>query len=147
MSWLFGWKKHQKGSPQESTEETKGSDRNEDYVFVDDAPASLPTHPYARNAPGYPTENLYPLVPPVSEYSSLSIDTASNQGESSRYLNDIPFKLCKQLEIIENNDFEVDRLRVGEILSFIERIENDDYSYNFSVEESVVAEMNSGNDQ
>lgn len=146
MSWLFARKKHQKSSPNESTAEARGSERNEDYVFVN-MPASLPPHQYPRNAPEYPTENLYPSVPSVSGYPSLSIDTATSQGESNRYLNDVPFKLCKQLKIIENNDFEVYSLRISEILSFIERIDNDDYSYNFSVEESVIAEMNSTNDQ
>ncbi|XP_076648460.1 uncharacterized protein LOC143356551 [Halictus rubicundus] len=147
MSWLFGWKKNQKGYASEAGEDEKPSNEGEgDYIFVEKRLAPQPPQP-GQSGPGYPTGSLYPCIPPISEYSSMTIDSATSQGESTRFLNDIPFKLCKRLEIIKNNDFEIDRLRIGEIMSLIERIESSDYSYSFSLEEDVKAEMNSAGDQ
>lgn len=40
---------------------------------------------------------------------------------------------------------DIDRLRVNEILNYIERIQNDDSDYTFQVEKSVIAEMDCAN--
>ncbi|XP_076375157.1 uncharacterized protein LOC143258843 [Megalopta genalis] len=145
MAWLFSWKKNQKVEP---AEDTGTEEDNAEYVFVEKKrQAPLPPSQSDQSGPGYPTGNLYPYIPPGSEFSSMTIDPTVNQGESTRFLNDIPFKLCKRLEIQKNNDLEIDRLRINEIVSFIERIESNDYNYSFSVEEGVTAEMNSINDQ
>ncbi|XP_078046165.1 uncharacterized protein LOC144474777 [Augochlora pura] len=142
MAWLFPWKKNQKVEDN-GTEEDDG-----EYIFVEKKrQAPLPPPQPDQSGPGYPTGSLYPYIPPVAEYSSMTIDPAANQGESTRFINDIPFKLCKRLNVLINNDFEIDRLRINEILTFIQRIESNDYSYSFSVEEGVTAEMNSMNDQ
>ncbi|XP_076291557.1 uncharacterized protein LOC143214410 [Lasioglossum baleicum] len=146
MSWLFGWKKNQKGYPSEAGEDGKPSDESDEYIIIEKKLAPQPPQP-GQSGPGYPTGSMYPYIPPVSEFSSMTVDPAASQGESTRFLNDIPFKLCKRLEILKNNDFEIDRLRIGEILSFIERIESSDYSYSFSLEEDVKAEMNNLSDQ
>ncbi|XP_017792991.1 PREDICTED: uncharacterized protein LOC108574856, partial [Habropoda laboriosa] len=79
---------------------------------------------------------------PSSENSSKDL----NQGDTAHYLNGIPFKLCKQLEYNMNNDSEIDKLRISEILSFIEKIEGKSYDYSFSLEKDIVAEMNSKTD-
>jgi len=42
-----------------------------------------------------------------------------------------------------NNDLEIDGLRINEITSFIERLENQNYNYDFSLEMGVIAEMDS----
>lgn len=143
MSWFFGRKKHQKDSATDSAEEEQPSGQTDDYVFVNDWPNPMPPNVTARTGSG---GNLYPSVPPVSDYGgSLTGDLKDfNQGDNAHYLTGVPFKLCKRLDSNLNNDFELDKLRISEMLSFIERIRNQNYDYSFSVEESVVAEMNSG---
>lgn len=143
MSWFFGRKKHQKDSPTDSAEEEHSSGQTDDYVLVNEWPNPMPPNVTARTGSG---SNLYPSVPPVSDYGgSLTDDLKEfNQGEHAHYLAGVPFKLCKRLDTNLNNDLELDKLRISEMLSFIERIRNQNYDYSFSVEESVVAEMNSG---
>ncbi|KZC05442.1 PREDICTED: uncharacterized protein LOC107193855 [Dufourea novaeangliae] len=144
MSWLFGRKKDQKEPSLEPTEEEQTSREDEGYVFVEKRPAPPVPPRVGQTATEFPTGDY---ISSISGYSSLSIHSSNNQGESTHYLNDVPFKLCKQLESSMKNDFEIDRLRIGEILSFIERIQTDSYNYNFSLEEGVIAEMNSSNGQ
>ncbi|XP_076244062.1 uncharacterized protein LOC143185179 isoform X2 [Calliopsis andreniformis] len=143
MSWLFGRKKHQKDSPpSESVEEENSSDQNEGFVVVK-GPAPVPPS-VGQDASGYPSGNLYPYIPTVIP-SDSSKD--HSHGDTMHYLSGVPFKLCKQLEINMNNDLVIDRLRIDEILSFVERIQSQNYDYNFSLEESVIAEMNSGSSE
>ncbi|XP_053982782.1 uncharacterized protein LOC128878525 isoform X1 [Hylaeus volcanicus] len=148
MAWLFGKKKYQKDLPPESVEEEQSSDNPEGFVFIKKRPAPPPPVT-ASDAPVYPGNNLYPSIPPVPIYSStLPIDSTKdhNHGDGTHYLNGVPFKMSKQLESSMNNDLEIDRLRISEILSFIEKIQNQNYKYDFTVEEGVIAEMNSTNE-
>lgn len=153
MSWFFGRKKQHKDSPPDSTEEDQPSSQNDGFEMFPSWSAATPTNKgHDGTWVPYPSGNLYPYVPAVSEFGQpLPPDDSSkdfNQGENApHYLNGVPFKLCKRLEISANNDFEIDQLRIGEILSFIGRIENQNYDYSFSLEEGIMAEMNSRNDQ
>lgn len=145
MSWLFGKKEHPKHPLPEPVEEDISMDQCEGYEFVRKRPAPQPP-PATQDATVYPSGNLYPYVPSVPDYSNASSTYLSkdhSQEEAAHYLSGIPFKLCKQLEISMNNDAETDRLRINEILSFVDRIDSRSYDYSFSVEESVIAEMNS----
>ncbi|XP_034175677.1 uncharacterized protein LOC117602155 [Osmia lignaria lignaria] len=149
MSWLFGRKKHHKDSPPDTTEEDQSLGQPDDYVVVNKWPNPMPPNTAHDSLP-YPGGHLYPSVPPVSDYSGVLLDDSSiesNQGENAHYLNGVPFKLCKRLDNNMNNNLEIDKLRISEMLSFIERIRNQDYDYSFSVEESVVAEMNNGSNE
>lgn len=137
MSWLFGWKKNQKGYASVAEEEGRPTDDNDEFEILNKPPQP------GQSEAEYSASSLYPNIPPIGEFSSMTIDPAASQGESTRFINDIPFKLCKRLEIIKNNDFEISRLLIAEILAFIERLESSDYNYSFSLEEDVKAEMES----
>lgn len=137
MSWLFGRKKQQKDSPPSESAEEEPSEPSEGFVIINKGPAPSPPS-MAQDESMYPS--LYPHVPPVVP-SNLPKDQA--QGDATHYLSGVPFKLCKQLERSMNSDLDIDRLRIDEMLSFIERIENQNYDYSFSAEEGVIAEMNS----
>lgn len=151
MSWLFGRKKQHKDSPSDSTEEEQVSNQSDDYEFVPNWTSSIQGNRSHDTTSTYPSGNLYPsYIPPVPEFRQVVPTDSSkdfNQGESTHYLNGVPFKLCKYLEINASNDFEIDQLRISEILSFIETIRNQNYDYNFALEESIVAEMNSRNNE
>ncbi|KAK2584194.1 hypothetical protein KPH14_006619 [Odynerus spinipes] len=131
MSWFFGKKKHHKESLAESFE---------DLTTI---PPNIP-----EETP-QPSTGLYPLISGVPTYPIPSTDLPkqNQQADVQHYLNGVPFKLCKQLENNMNNDFEIDRLRVNEIMSFINRIEEQNFDYEFSLEKSVISEMNSANDE
>lgn len=150
MSWLFGRKKQQKDSPPDSTEEEANSEQGEGFVHVPNWPASVPSN-YPQGTAAYPSSNMYPQIPPVAMPTGQALPSDSskdfNQGDGSHYLNGVPFKMCKRLANNMNNDLDIDKLRISEILSFVDRIENQNYDYSFSVEESVVAEMNSRTDE
>ncbi|CAK9798604.1 hypothetical protein ANTQUA_LOCUS1655 [Anthophora quadrimaculata] len=142
MSWIFGRKKQQKDTLPDSTEEDQSLEQSDEFVHVPRWPGTNTGQETAT----YPSGNLYPYVPPVPELGQLSSGDSSkdlNQGDTAHYLNGVPFKLCKQLEYNMNNDSEIDNLRISEILSFIEKIEDQSYDYSFSLEESIVAEMSS----
>lgn len=148
MSWLFGRKKQQKDSPPDSTEDEQASDQGEGFVHVPKWPPTPSS--VGQEAAPYPSGNLYPYVPSVAELPQIpSVDASKDfgQGDTGYYLNGVPFKLCKRLECCASNDVEMEKLRISEILSFIERIENENYEYTFSLEESVVSEMNSRTDE
>lgn len=152
MSWFFGRKKQHKDSPSDSTEQEQSSSQNDGFeLFPSWSPATPTNKGHDDGTVPYPSANLYPYIPAVSEFGQVLPPDSSkdfNQGENApHYLNGVPFKLCKRLEIGTNNDFEIDQLRIGEILSFIERIENQTYDYSFSLEEGIMAEMNSRNDE
>lgn len=133
MSWFFGKKKHQRESPPDTPEESTPA-QPDDYVIIEKQanPLSLTAgglYPHLGDGTAFP-----PSYPPT---------TSQNQplpGESLNYLHGIPFKLSKSL----NNDFEIDRIRIDEIMSFVVRIKNEDYSYDFGLETSVINEMESG---
>lgn len=140
MSWLFGKKKHQKDWTPESTEEEQSSDTDQKFVWVENAISSTNLGNEQR-----PQGNLYPYIGNNTPYPTLPPNDCTMQSshDSVNYLSDVPFKLCKRLESTMNSDLEIDSLKISEILSYIERIENQNYDYDFSVEQSVIAEMNS----
>lgn len=150
MSWLFGKKKRHKDSPPDSTEEEQSSSQSDGFDIISMPPA-MPMDTSHNAAATHSSSNLYPYVPPVPNFGQglpPELNKDYNQGENApHYLNGVPFKLCKRLEINTSNDFEIDSLRISEILSFIERIENRNYDYSFSLEESIMAEMNSRSDE
>ncbi|KAG7198837.1 hypothetical protein KM043_001805 [Ampulex compressa] len=148
MSWLFGKKKHQKDSPSEVMEEELSSTTREDgFISIERRNPRSPSNPTVGECSPYPEGGLYPFMGGMPTYPAVAPADSPKQhqqGDALHYLSGVPFKLCKRLEMFMEDDLEVDKLRVAEILSFIERLENQKYDYEFSVEESVVAEMNSG---
>lgn len=144
MSWFFGKKKH-KDSPSDYTEEEHPSgDQSDDFVVVEKRRTSLPP-----NVGGEGTSHsgrLYPLIGGTPTYPAMStgnLPKLSQQMEAPHYLSGVPFKLCKELQSNMNQDLDIDGLRISEILSFIERLENQNYDYDFTLEEGVITEMDS----
>ncbi|CAL1684985.1 unnamed protein product [Lasius platythorax] len=150
MSWLFGKKKH-KDSPPESRDEQEqqsSADSGDDFIVIERRRTSLPPNVGEPGAP-YPT-GLYPLIggtPMNPTMSAGNLPKLSQQADAPHYLSGVPFKLCKHLESNMNNDLEIDGLRISEILSFVERLENQNYDYDFSLETGVITEMNSRTDE
>lgn len=137
MSWFFGKKKHQRDSPP-SSPEPENPGQGDGFIFVERRGNEVPEAPQGG-------EGLYPNIGNVPQYppmpavpkQTVSVDPIQN------ILNDLPFKLCKQLVSNVNDDIEIDRHRVNEILSYILRLENEEILYDFSVEKNVINEMNS----
>jgi hypothetical protein len=135
MSWLFGKKKHHRESPNSPEEEAGQSD--EGFVLV------------KQNQPeddsNNKTPSLYPSLDNFIPYPPMptSIEKQSAQESNTNDLSNIPFKLCKELERSINDDLEIDQLRLDEIISFFKKINKSDYDYEFSLEQSVIDEMNS----
>lgn len=146
MSWLFGKKKH-KDSPPDSTEEEQSSrDQSDDFVVIEKRRTSLPPNVGDGNTP-YPG-GLYPFIGGTPTYPAMStgnLPKLVQQADAPHYLSGVPFKLCKQLQSNMNNDLDIDGLRISEILSFIERLGNQNYDYDFILEEGVITEMDSRN--
>lgn len=140
MSWFFK-KKHPKPSTSDSYEDLTIAAQEENFPTSSNIQDGLP----------YPNSGLYPFIGdvPTSESQKLPTDSSkqNQQADTQHYLNDVPFKLCGQLNNNLNNDFELDILRVNEILSFIQRIEEQNFDYDFSLEKSVISEMDSANDE
>ncbi|XP_043270116.1 uncharacterized protein [Venturia canescens] len=128
MSWLFGKKKHRE-SPPETPEEPNNA-QSEDYIIVEKEENPTPLGP---------SGSLYPQLGPTP-YPPAIVQQQSQSSESQSYISGIPFKLSKTL----NSDFEVERLRIDEITSFVHQIINEDYDYEFNLERSVINEMDSG---
>lgn len=149
MSWIFGKKKH-KDSPPESTDEQErqtSANSGDDFVVIERR-TSLPPNVDGSNTP-YPS-GLYPFIggsPMNPTMSADNLPKLSQQADAPHYLSGVPFKLCKHLESNMNNDLEIDGLRISEILSFIERLGNQNYDYDFSLETGVIAEMDSRTDE
>ncbi|KAI4502291.1 hypothetical protein M0802_002973 [Mischocyttarus mexicanus] len=143
MSWFFGKKKHQKESPIESTEDLTTTTIENEFENIEKPTYPTPTN--TQDGTPYPGGGLYPFISGVSTYPTLPTDSIKNnqQGDTQHYLSGVPFKLCKHLESNTNNDFEIERLRANEILSFIQRIEEQNLDYDFSHEKSVISEMDS----
>ncbi|XP_028044712.1 uncharacterized protein LOC105836784 isoform X3 [Monomorium pharaonis] len=146
MSWLFGKKKH-KDSPPESRDEQEQppGDPGDDFIVIEKRRTSLPSNVGDHGTP-YPS-GLYPFIGGTSINPTISagnLPKLTQQMDAPHYLSGVPFKLCKQLQSNMNNDLEIDGLRISEIMSFIERLENQNYDYDFSLETGVIAEMDSG---
>ncbi|XP_035722092.1 uncharacterized protein LOC118441591 [Vespa mandarinia] len=146
MSWFFGKKKHQKESPVESTEDLTSTSIENEFENIERQMYPVPQN--SQDGIPYPGGGLYPVINDASTYPTLPTNSTkqNQQGDMQHYLSGVPFKLCKQLES-NMNDFEIDRLRANEILSFIQRIEEQNLDYDFSHEKSVITEMNSTNDE
>ncbi|XP_014480606.1 PREDICTED: uncharacterized protein LOC106747525 isoform X2 [Dinoponera quadriceps] len=149
MSWLFGKKKH-KDSPSDSTEEEQPSrDQSDDFIVIEKRRTSLP--PNVGGESTSQSSGLYPFIGGTpTTYPAMStgnLPKLSQQTDAPHYLSGVPFKLSKELQSNMNNDLDIDGLRISEILSFIERLENQNYDYDFTLEEGVIAEMDSRNDE
>ena len=134
MSWFFGKKKHHKESPPDSPEETSTS-ANDDYIIIEKH--ANPMSPTSWSSSG----GLYPdlgngSAGPTTVPSTPTQPQLNSVADNVNYLQGVPFKLNK----IFDNDFEIDRLRVDEIMSFVLRIKNEDYDYDFSLERSTIIE-------
>ncbi|OXU27146.1 hypothetical protein TSAR_010055 [Trichomalopsis sarcophagae] len=141
MSWFFGKKKH-RDSPPDSPQEPAPSDDGE-FIFIERRNQPEP------NADDKPP-SLYPSLSNITPYPSMPMAPFVKQGSQegpTNYLTNIPFKFCKELERNMNEDLVIDQLRLNEIESFIKRINADNYNYEFSVERSVIAEMDSQNEE
>lgn len=139
-SWLFGKKKHKESTPDSPEEEPTQPD--DEYIFIEKRNQPEP------NPNGFPS-NLYPSL--VTPYPSVPvppmISKQTSQDSQTNDLNNIPFKLSKELERSLNDDLVIDKLRLDEIVSFIKRVNMKNYDYEFSLERSVIAEMNSQNEE
>jgi len=150
MSWLFGKKKH-KDSPLDSREEQENqppANPEDDFIVIEKRRTSLPPNVGGQGIP-YPS-GLYPYIGGTPMNPTMSVGNLpklSQQVDAPHYLSGVPFKLCRQLESNANADFEIDGLRIREISSFIERLEDQNYDYDFSLEKGVIREMDSRNDE
>ncbi|XP_011701736.1 PREDICTED: uncharacterized protein LOC105458262 isoform X1 [Wasmannia auropunctata] len=149
MSWLFGKKKH-KDSPPESRDEQEDrppADPGDDFIVIERRRTSLPPN-VSDDGISYPS-GLYPFIggtPMNPAMSAGNLPKLIQQADAPHYLSGVPFKLCKQLQSNMNNDLEIDGLRISEIMSFVERLENQNYNYDFSLENGVITEMDSRTD-
>ncbi|XP_051153144.1 uncharacterized protein LOC127276621 isoform X2 [Leptopilina boulardi] len=140
MSWFFGKKKHQKDSPPDTPEEAIPVEQGDDFIFIERRnPGGNIGENDARGGNNlYPSISGLPYYPPLQQNKIQQNPQVDNQNN---YINGIPFKYSKDFERSILNDMDIDRLRVNEILSYIERIQNEDTEYSFQVEKSVIAEM------
>jgi len=152
MSWLFGKKKH-KDSPPESRdeqEEQASASQADDFIVIEKRRTSLPPNVgEGDQGTSYP-RGLYPFIggtPMNPAMSTGNLPKLTQQMDAPHYLSGVPFKLCRQLESNMNNDLEIDGLRINEILSFVERLENQNYDYDFSLETGVITEIDSTNNE
>lgn len=139
MSWLFGKKK--RDSPPSSPESGQG----DEFIFVE-RKGNQPPGPGSNEGSEGPPPNIYPNINNIPQYPpSIATDLPKQNIEPiQNILNGLPFKLCKQLVHNLNDDIEIDRHRVNEILSYILRMDNgDDIMYDFGLEKSVITEMES----
>ncbi|XP_025162216.1 uncharacterized protein LOC105191271 isoform X2 [Harpegnathos saltator] len=146
MSWLFGKKKHKDSPPDSTEEEHPSGDQSDDFVVIEKRRTSLPPN---VSGEGTSHSGLYPFIGGTPTYPAMStgnLPQLSQQVDVPNYLSGVPFKLCKELQSNVNNDLDIDGLRISEILSFIERLENQNYDYDFTLEESVITEMDSRNE-
>ncbi|XP_012269353.1 uncharacterized protein LOC105693783 isoform X1 [Athalia rosae] len=143
MSWFFGKKK--RDSPPSSPEEEDPPAGNGDgFIFVERR-SNQPQGPATNEGWDPPPGNLYPSINNIPQYPPPQNTSLPKQNIDpiQNMLNDLPFKLCKQLEHNVSDDIEVDMNHVDEILSWILRLENENVTYDFAVENSVISEMDS----
>lgn len=148
MSWFFGKKKHKDSSPDSTEEEHPSGEQSDDFVVIEKRRTSLPPNVGEGNTSHQ--GGLYPLIGGIPTYPAMStgnLPKLSQQVDAPHYLSGVPFKLCKELQSNINNDLDIDGLRISEILSFIERLENQNHDYDFSLEEGVITEMDSRNNE
>lgn len=140
MSWFFGKKKHRESPPE--TPEEPPAPPDDEYIFVEKRNQSGPNSD--DKTPG-----LYPSLNNINSYPAMptALVKQNSQESHSSDLSNIPFKLCKELERNMNDDLLIDKLRLDEILNFIKRVKVENYDYEFSLERSVIAEMNSQNQE
>ncbi|XP_011496683.1 PREDICTED: uncharacterized protein LOC105361269 [Ceratosolen solmsi marchali] len=135
MSWFFGKKKHHRETPLSPEDETRQS--HEGFVFV------------KQNQPGSNynerSSNLYPSLSNITPYPPTQTPFVKEglQENNINDLSNIPFKFCKELERSINEDSVIDQLRLDEIAKFFKKVNKADYDYEFSLEQSVIDEMNS----
>ncbi|XP_011056773.1 PREDICTED: uncharacterized protein LOC105147456 [Acromyrmex echinatior] len=145
MSWLFGKKKHKDSPPErDEQEEQPATDLGDEFIVIERRRPSLPPNVGDHNT-FYPNR-LYPFIDGTAMNPTISdgnLPKLTQQLDAPHYLSDVPFKLCKQLQSNMNSDLEIDSLRISEIMSFIERLENQNYNYDFSLETGVITEMDS----
>ncbi|XP_032688345.1 uncharacterized protein LOC116852260 isoform X2 [Odontomachus brunneus] len=144
MSWFFGKKKHKDSPPDSTEEEHPSGDQSDDFVVVERRRTSLPPNVGGESTSHH--SGLYPLIGGTPTYPAMStgnLPKLSQQMEAPHYLSGVPFKLCKKLQSNMNQDLDIDGLRISEILSFIERLESQNYDYDFALEEGVITEMDS----
>ncbi|XP_012224978.1 uncharacterized protein [Linepithema humile] len=152
MSWLFGKKKHKDSPPdsRDEQEEQASTSQADDFVVIEKRRTSLPPN-VGESGQGTPyPSGLYPFIggtPMNPAMSAGNLPKLSQQVDAPHYLSGVPFKLCRQLESNMNNDLEIDGLRINEILSFVERLENQNYDYDFSLETGVITEIDSRNNE
>lgn len=142
MSWFFGKKKH-RDSPPDSPEDQGAPD--EGYIFVEKKNQAGPN---SDNLPSnlYPSLNTEALPYPPALPGSSIVKQGSLDNQMG-YLSCISFKLCHTLERSRNDDLVIDQLRLDEIASFIKRVNVDNYDYTFSLERSVISELDSQNEE
>ncbi|XP_070155053.1 uncharacterized protein [Polyergus mexicanus] len=150
MSWLFGKKKHKDSSPEsrDEQEQQTSADSGDEFVVIERRRTSLPPNVDGPSR-SYPS-GLYPFIggtPMNPTMSAGNLPNLTQQADAPHYLSGVPFKLCKHLESNMNNDLEIDGLRISEISSFVERLENQNYDYDFSLETGVISEMDSQTDE
>ena len=147
MSWFFGKKKQHRESPPETPQEHTPSDDNFIFVEQNNQPSSNPGNLYPslnNDVSNFHISNPvapYPMMP-----NQLVVKQSSQDGHTS-YMGGVPFKFCRELERSMNEDLVIDKLRLNEIHSFIERINVQHYNYSFNTERSVISEMNSQNEE
>lgn len=146
MSWFFGKKKQQRDSPPSSPEtENPPPGQGDEFIFVERRGNRPIPGPGINEGSDTPGENLYPNINNVPQYPAPAVKLLKQNSVEpiQNILNGLPFKLCKELVDNINDDVEIDRHRVNEILAYILRLENDDVVYDFSIEKSVINEMDS----
>ena len=138
MSWFFGKKKHQKDSPPSSPETERVPEQGDDFIFIERKnPGGNIGDNEARSSGLYPSISGLSMYPPIIQNEFQQ----NPQVDTQNYLNCIPFKYSEDLQKSLLRDMDIDRLRVNEIMSFIERIQNEEIDYSFQLEKSVIAEM------
>ncbi|XP_034949770.1 uncharacterized protein [Chelonus insularis] len=136
MSWLFGKKK--KDSPTEVPEEVSAATQD-DFIMIEKN-HNRQDENLAQGSNLYPFLDDKPTGPPIPvPIPKHAIIPDNILGDSQSYLNLIPFKLKKEFEC----DTEINRIQVDEILSYIIRVTSENYDYDFTLENSVISEMQS----
>jgi len=145
MSWIFG-KKKQKESPPSTPEEEPAPSQDEGFIFIEQR-----NQPNADNNTPSLYPNLNDMTSPYPSYPPMPVPVAvpkqSSQDSQTHDLTSIPFKFCRDLERTMNEDLMIDKMRLEEISSFMNRINRENYDYKFNLERSVINEINSQNEE